>query len=433
MVRHRGRVNNMSRILIYISINKSAEYDIFEPTDYSLLKEHVSTLYGGFCPNLGNRLWFQGIISEISDGINDISYWSNSLTVEMINENYDMIVAPMANVFSPYFVKGIELFTKRLKGVKVPIYVIACGVQIDAGSTMNDLINRIGNPASEMISTVYESGGEFALRGYTTKEFFDRLGFSSAVVTGCPSMYQLGRISPLLGIDKNVLEKDFKVALNGKLSEQLYYLHRYPNSEFFDQETYFKILHDSSFFEDKAPCVERCIRSYGYEESLLISARRVNLIADMTAWKNYLQKNRFTMSYGSRIHGSILPILSGIPAVLYAKEERTSEIADYFNIPVITDEKKRIDLYHIYMEADWTRFNAEFSRHYDDYEAFLIKCGIVKKMNTNNLLFNNPEVIDYNPVNEEKLIEIHGKMQNNKYYYKGYELFIKSARRIFRN
>lgn len=61
---------------------------------------------------------------------------------------------------------------------KIPVYVIACGVQAGSYDELESLCDSIREPATRFISTIYRTGGEFALRGYFTKEFLTDLALS---------------------------------------------------------------------------------------------------------------------------------------------------------------------------------------------------------------------------------------------------------------
>ena len=137
-----------------------------------------------------------------------------------INENYDMVICPQANLFNKYFNKTILSFISVFKNIKIPVYMIACGAQADSYDKLDELVEKIGDVTKELIETVYSTGGEFALRGNFTKEFFDRLGENTAVVTGCPSIYQMGR--DLYVSNKKVGKEEFKPLFNGNLVKETY-------------------------------------------------------------------------------------------------------------------------------------------------------------------------------------------------------------------
>lgn len=55
--------------------------------------------------------------------------------------------------------------------IKIPVFIISCGVQADSYEDLNDLVKSTGNVSKRFISTIYKTGGQFALRGWFTAEF----------------------------------------------------------------------------------------------------------------------------------------------------------------------------------------------------------------------------------------------------------------------
>ena len=128
---------------------------------------------------------------------------------------------------------------------------------------MDNVINAIRKPATKFIDAVYATGGEFALRGNITKEFFDKLGFQSAVVTGCPSIFQMGR--DLKVEKKNVAREDFKAIINGQnyLMSTGFYMNifdRYKCSVFIDQDHNYDYLYNPNFLNSNSFSVKDMIK-----------------------------------------------------------------------------------------------------------------------------------------------------------------------------
>ena len=180
----------MSRVLIWKKVTPGSEYDIFRGESY---QEQISKALRCGIYNVGNRLWFQGIMSAIDTGENQYDFLPDYFSPELINSSYDFIILPMANIFNTEYTHFICELAEQMAQIKIPVYVIACGAQARDYNGLNDLIREIGEISKKFIYAVYSTGGEFALRGEFTKEFFTKLGFDTAVVTGCPSMFQLGR------------------------------------------------------------------------------------------------------------------------------------------------------------------------------------------------------------------------------------------------
>ncbi len=423
----------MNRILVHIPMMPYGEYDIFSQPDNGEFLKVVQEKHQGVCPNVGNRLWFQGLISEIESPNNHLEYFSPSMSKDYINESYDFIIAPMANVFAKGFRELLESLAERFRGIKIPVYVIACGVQADHYDQLGEICSELKEPASKFIASVYNTGGEFALRGHFTKEFFDRLGFSSAVVTGCPSIYQRGR--NLRITEEKVSSEQFRPLLNGNPVHYPELFRTYPNAEFFDQSTYFHELLDPNFFGGAVQGGERLrrmVKKYGLETTTYLLQDRIKLIPDMNTWREYLIHGKFSLSYGSRIHGSIMPILAGIPAVLECRDARTREMAEFFDIPCVAPEehKKYSSLYELYQETSYASFNANFAARFDAYEAFLRRFGIVEHINEENKFFHPLDEIGKISCNQEQRAELLVALKRNNVYWKVYERLIAAKRKI---
>lgn len=383
-----------NRILIWRSADKGTGLDIFEQTNYSTIYKDVTSSCVNICPNWGNKLWFQGLISEIDDGENQITFRSNE-SVDEINNNFDLIIYPMANFFGIEYCSDTSHLVSVFSQIKIPTYIIACGVQARNYDELDFIIKKIGEPAKKFISSIYETGGEIALRGEFSKEFFDRLGFSSAVVTGCPSLYQLGQNFKMDKI--KVDRKDFLPVFNGKMQFFTKAIKYYKESVFIDQDFYFLALFDPNFLNGKGGLSFKYnfYKLFGTVSAELLSENRIKMIADMNDWYHYLKNGPFNYAFGSRIHGCIMSILAGVPATLLAIDSRTKEMAEFFDIPHInvsnSDRFNGDDVYESYLEADYTKFNNTFKDKYLKYQSFLKEHKIISEINQNNRFFKSED------------------------------------------
>lgn len=434
----------MAKIIIYRNVNE-IEYDILHKTNYNILADRIAKERRGNWPNFANKLWLQGLISEISVEENEIAYLEENMTMEEINEKYDLMIFPSANIFARNYVEAIKKLTIEFRKCQIPIFVISCGVQASNNAELSNLIHDIGGTSTEFIDAIYKTGGEFSLRGYFTKEFFDRLGFPSAVVTGCPSLYQVGRY---LRIDKDeVGPRQLKPVVNGQnymFSSPFYkkIFNEYKNSVFVDQDHYGKYLYDPTFFADYNYSLKNMLKLVKNETFLgmeLLSHDRIVYFADMPQWNSWLKESDFNFSFGARIHGNIMSILSGIPAVVHAWDSRTREMAEFYSIPFVDDSiVASSSLYAIYEKADYSEFNNNFQKHYDEYEDFLRRCGIVKtSMGSEKLFFDNPMLINENKkpevANELELAKLCSKIDNCSSVLKLEEYLLTFYRRLKKN
>lgn len=380
----------MSRVLIWNRVRPGSELDIFHPTDYTGLYDHVVTQWNGHCQNWGNRLWFQGIYSALDTGENTYDFLPDDIDFEQINSEYDCIILSMANVFHSEYVQGMRRYAELFQNIRIPVFVIACGVQADSYDALPGVIDAIGDDARLLIRSVYQTGGEFALRGHFTKEFFDRLGFPSAVVTGCPSLYQFG---PDFRVAQSAVEPDnLRPVFNGHARSFAELMAAFPESVFIDQDEFTAPLFQKDYLNRPDLRFQmNFLNRYGMEAAQYLAEDRIRMIADMNDWWNYLQNEGFNYAFGTRIHGTIMSLLSGIPATIITCDSRTREMAEFFDIPHCSAPANHrfsaSELLEQHQQMDFTAFNAGFPERFRNYEKFLTDHGIVSHANTENRFF----------------------------------------------
>lgn len=424
----------MRNILIY------KRMEVVKGTDYKDLHNNVRLWHEGNCPNFGNKLWYQALISLISTPDNNITIYDEKMSPQEINEKFDLIIYPMANIFSTTFYKGLPKLTGIIKQFKIPVFVISCGVQADNYDQLDELCDQIGDVSKDFISAVYNTGGQFALRGYFTAEFFKRLGFNDAAVVGCPSLYQLGNATK---IDKKNVEKaHFKPSFNGKIIKIKPYLELYKNSIFYDQDVFYNVLYDPNFFDtnESIGTNAKKIIKYsrgGVQLAELLHDDRLRLIADMWDWQDSFIQEGISFSFGSRIHGSVIALLAGVPAVVVGFDSRTREMAEFYDIPHVSsfDDVKPAELYSFYEKLDYTKFNNNLPKKINDFEEFLRKCGIVDKLNFDNKFLNRPngdypKTSDYINKDIKKYTK---KVMDNKLFYSAYLSALNTYGKMFKH
>lgn len=380
----------MRKILIWADYCYGSHTDIWRVIDYSKLFEEINMYYSGVVDNVGNKVWFQGLISEISTGENEISFRNPSESWDIINEKYDLIIYSAANLINIEHKKYIGDLADDFSHSKIPVYVISVGLQAKSYDDIYNLCDVIRLNLDRLIRVIYASGGEFGLRGYFTKEVFDMVSENTAEVIGCPSMYQNG--PDLLIHKKKVSEAEFKPIVNGWSEVGLKGLTGYEKSVLIDQYEMFKPLYDSNFYgnmDDKS-VLEQLVRRIGSLNVQFLLQGRIKLFCDIPQWRRFIISGGYSFSYGSRIHGNIMSILSGVPAVVYTNDLRTRELTEFYRIPHYTKEPDST-LYEEFLKVDYTEFNQTYKMRYEKYRQFLVSHNIVNDMNTNNIFWDKAE------------------------------------------
>lgn len=347
-----------------------------DPVDYEKLPS-LKRKWGG---NLGNKLFLTSMdVYCHMDGV-EYEYLTSDMTADYINSNFDLILWPLANCFtaSKEIMGYLENYILKLNQYKIPVLALGAGAQAASYDDLDTLAAAIRPTATAFIHAVHKTGGIFGLRGYFTKELFEHLGFYEDYVTGCPSMYQMGRD---LHIDKTDFLDDFHIAINGdKSSMKIYrknnFFSKYPNLYFVDQGEFVFPLYNHQKITGSIKEIRSMMETYSRMGIEMLADGKIICIYDLPRLAQYLKDLNINISFGQRIHGNILCTLLGIPAIVYIHDSRTKELADYFEIPTYTPVNGKVDIREAYEKADWDGFNKNFGEKYDQFEKLLMKYGM---------------------------------------------------------
>ncbi len=255
---------------------------------------------------------------------------------DWINENYDAYVIPLANAFRQSFKDKLQAITDLIKKLDIPVMVLGVGAQVPLGNDFSHL-KSMDQDVKNFVKAVLEKSARIGVRGEATKEYLALLGFSEVDVIGCPSMFIHGE-NVLLNESgtSSQITSESRIALNfspyvrkcESLVERSY--KSYPRLDYFVQD-----IETMQTVVSKTP-LESTGKFPGipnYFQHPLFLQGRARFHVDPISWMNDLRNYEF--SFGTRIHGTIAAITSGIPATLIAHDSRTTELAEYFGIPYL--------------------------------------------------------------------------------------------------
>ena len=380
----------MRRILIWREKDSAAQNIEMKQSEFvnSVLNEYNSN-----CPNMGNKIWFWGLMSELDTPHVELTFYKKDYTIDYINNNFDGVILPDANLFGFGTEKYIDSNIIGIEKFRIPVYIISVGIQIEDYADMDGLVGKIGDKVKRLIDSVYETGGAVCTRGFISTEFCDKCGAHEVFTGGCPSLYQFG--SELQITKQHQTRDHFKVAVNGHCDNLYsnYYkkiFDEYNESEYFCQDEFFNYIYGQSFktgtsrlfFSDF-----QLIKDIGICGAELLNQNRINLFCNPYEWIKYIADNDFSMSFGSRIHGNIAALLAGVPALLHVRDLRTLDIADFYGLPRMFDKDlKNQHLFDIYENLDYSEFNKRYLDNFNRFQEFLVSCDLVEKINEDNQL-----------------------------------------------
>lgn len=422
-------IQKKKRIFVFKDVSTKSEYSIYEGHSSSDVINLVNNYYHHSCPNFGNKVWFQGIMSAIYNENTEFGFLYKGITSDYINNNYDLVLLPMANIFNTEYFYFIQSLDKFFSKIKIPTVVMSCGVQANSYSDLDKLIYEIGEDSKRFIANIYSNGGTFGVRGEFTKLFFEKLGFDNVTVTGCPSIYQNG--DSLSIVKKLVSPEEFKYIVNGSVNS-FAELFSDKKSVYIDQDSMYPLLFGEIDNTDVSTLIKQLIKQYGLLSIRLASEGRTQLFANPNDWRKYIINNEFSFSIGSRIHGSVMSILSGVPTAMCPIDSRTQEMAEFYKIPIIDRKKLNCNsIYDLYYNLDFSEFNKQYKKNYEYYCEFLVNSGLTDNVNRNNIFFDmNKEYYISSYPNEELLFNIRKELETNLKKYKRYENCLNIKRKV---
>lgn len=351
----------MKRILFVTYI------DLLKPIDFS------NGVVNGNFRNSGDTVYFSAGMSYFMD-LKNVTIMHKEKVIEKIKQdpdfakkNFDIVITMVANIFSKFHRPNMLDMADFVKSLKVPVYILGAGCQSDINYSF-DFLNDIKDEASLFLDSILNSGGDITLRGDFTKEALEKLGYKNLFVSGCPSLYLLGQEAHIS--NNKVSKENFKPMLCGgcveDINKKIY--RTYKSSVFFDQDVYLKYLYKP----DKLKVSEILKTTPLFLE--LYQNDRIKGFLNYYPWIREIIENSYNFSYGKRIHGNIIALQNNIPAFVKAHDSRTREIAQFYNIPNSFDipfDETKDELYDLYKELDYTKFNETYKNRFNSFVDYL--------------------------------------------------------------
>lgn len=282
----------------------------------------------------------------------------------MINEQYDVFVIPLANAFRRSYRDRMLLLTKLIERLKIPVVVLGVGIQTSVDGD-RERLRPIDDMVKRFTKAVLDRSPTIGVRGEITESYLRGLGFRDIDVIGCPSMFIHG---DNLRVEKKkaTLDPEDRVAINvspyvkkmGKIATSHH--RKYPNLRYIPQDLKsLETLLWGDAVADRGKHSDLPI----YTSHPLYQEDKVRFFVDPWTWMSYLSD--FQFAFGTRIHGNITALISGVPCYLFAHDSRTLELARYFDIPhrLMKDVPADVDAAQLFEEADYSALNNGHKAH----------------------------------------------------------------------
>lgn len=288
--------------------------------------------------NTGNYLFTEAAYRNISGNPVWVGF---NFDPDFVNANFDHVILPAANWINAS--DGLQGLVNRLKKIELPITCMGLGAQAKSTDSRLEELN-LSKTSIELAHVIAEKCVLISVRGAFTQQVLGQLGVSNTIVTGCPSLYMdlpLGKrdTTPTEAIilqgtrynmGRHFLKSDSLdrriFALAGKFGHDVIY-----------QSEAFEI----SYLSGRRPSdwESEVVRAglhelYGFSDAQGLKSYldvHGHVFTEIDKWSEFVKLRSGVI--GTRLHGVIMALNSGVPAVLLPHDSRTQEIADFAGIP----------------------------------------------------------------------------------------------------
>ena len=288
--------------------------------------------------------------------------------LEELNQTCEMFVIPLANAFRKSFVAELKGLTRMVKALKMPCIVIGVGIEAPIGS---ELHFPFDSEVKSFVSAVLDKSALLGVRGQITADYLERLGFTPEkdfTVIGCPSMY----MNPEIRIRDTIIDRNSETAFNisPEASKDAITFIR-DNAGRFRSATYIpQNVADLKLMYAGIPRIDKASEGFpcNIEDDVF---RNAAFPGNIPGWKAFLQSKDF--SFGTRLHGNIMAVLSGTPSIHISFNSRVKEVVDYHNLTQVSPEdlKKARDIFGLIEKADFHAPEKRQKANFDHYVDFL--------------------------------------------------------------
>lgn len=357
--------------------NKSAFLKIDDP---------LSTFARGGI-NTGDVLVYDAMLKALAyDQITNVQFAHAADEKLWPKDDYDATVIRGSN----YLTETVDIgnvipLLKKLKGPIVPV-----GVGAQAAKYKKLELPKGSVEAWKIIADKCESIG---VRGVYSAEVFNDIGIKNIRIIGCPSFYRNLRpsieIKPLdpanarVGLTLNkYLSADYAsnaTKTNRMQRALIQAVAKRSANRLYSQGEREETLAIFETGEAKQKHIQSILHKYHLEGDKDVEALvsdRMQAFFDVDEWAADARDN-VDVLVGFRLHGNVIGLHQGIPAVFFTYDSRIRELSTLFAIPSVEiEDYLPINLERIFESADFSKVQHVYRLNYAEYYRFLTENGL---------------------------------------------------------
>ncbi len=336
--------------------------------------------------NTGNLLFTNAVWNQIAGPKERINF---TFDPGVLNKSLTHLVIPAANWLSP-LVDFTEL-ADQVEQLAIPVVLIGLGAQ---DSTFSGSID-IPEGTVRFVKAVAERSASISVRGEYSAQMLASLGIHNVVVTGCPSLYHdFQSFEPppqgvRIRVERGLIHStrySMSYAPFAATPSAHRALFRFAYAEGLDllfqsekEEIALLTGHGAEVEMEPymRPLFKRSYGAAGWDSLMAYWTEHGRVFFDVGEWAKAM--NAYDYVLGSRLHGTIMALNSGVPAILVHHDSRTRELAEFAAIPSVAADQLRLrrkDVESMFARADLDAYYTKRAVNRQIYRSFLETNGI---------------------------------------------------------
>jgi hypothetical protein len=347
------------------------------------------SFFDGIFGNTGNSVITSAMLSFLGSGPEYLTP-ANSLPsifqgrigadeAERINGEYtDIILTAQDYLRADWPEEIFATALYNLRQTSLPLIVHSLGAN-SFGGRDDELHTKLSGPQLAFFKEVGERSTSIAVRGEYTADVLTRMGIRNFSVTGCPTHFVKGAGRQFV---MRPWDADKHVGVGGYFPHaehcQLHYY--FQDERIFAKALYFNDDYDEDDFKHHSMDFIAYPQYHAFTHQVLLALRdrRASLFADIGLWERDIAA-RVNLLVGTRVHGAIMALNAGIPAIVTSGDMRATEMCDLFGIPHFPKGlPEDIPLRQLFESYDYSAMSGRYSRLLQGWNEWLTLVGLAR-------------------------------------------------------
>lgn len=335
-------------------------------------------------------------------GARNLDYDFEYLAPFDMKNDSDSYIIFAANVLRNNVQLNYEKWFEFLGRCKKPINIMGLGAQ----TTLEEMnprkyANGLSSEMVRWIQMIADRCNVVGVRGEFTADVLKSLGIKNVDAVGCPTYFVNGYAQPQI-IKKNLSElrnvvfhtcwepySDWHVQWNRAVLDNML---QFSNPAFVIQSEFkflpYLIANTDQLQSlmalqnsDISASVDAICRHFGLDENDVVTNDKIrhlfHIFSDMNKWAEFIKS--YDVAFGFRIHGNIIALKNGVPAINIATDSRVYEMCELFKIPYVRVnqfDSTELNFNKIYEQADFSEMNKQYPVLLQNFINFLDKNNI---------------------------------------------------------